>query len=178
MSLRSIITIGVIAIVLIVGGLLLYPSSSSTSSGGAKVGGPVPAFSLKTLSGTGTVAVPQDGGANGTPAILLFFAAWCTQCQEEMPTLAPALSDPANLGGAVVLGIDALDQKAAAVDFVAKYHLAFPVGFDAVGAVTNGTFGFPALPEVVFVNGKGIITDIHYGATTPADLAKGVATFK
>jgi peroxiredoxin len=178
MSLRTIITIGIIAVVLVVGGFLIYPSSNSSSSGGAKVGSPVPAFSLTSLEGTGTVAVPQDGGGKGKPAILLFFAAWCTQCQEEMPQLAPALSNPANLGGASVLGIDALDQKTAAQNFVSQYHPTFPIGFDSIGAVTNGTFGFPALPEVVFVNGQGIITEIHYGATSPADLAKGVATFK
>jgi hypothetical protein len=48
------------------------------------------------------------------------------------------------------------------------------VGADDVYAVTSGKFGFSGLPETVFVNDQGIVTEIHFGATTPALLRQGV----
>jgi len=175
-SLRALLAIGALALALIVVGVLVYPSSSSTSgsSAGARVGGSVPHFSLTTLKVGGTIAVPADGGGHGVAAVLIFFASWCVPCQQEMPALAAAISE-GKAGHASVLGINALDQRTAAIDFVAANKITFPVGVDSVGAVTNGVFGFPALPEVVFVSSKGIITQIHYGVTTPAELEAGVA---
>jgi peroxiredoxin len=162
-SLRALLTIGMIALMLIVGGLLLYPSSSSNSSSGgaATIGGHVPHFSLQALDDSGAVSVPADGGGHGQAAVLVFFAAWCTECQAEMPALSAAIT-AGKAGGATVIGIDALDERTVAVDFVAAQRISFPVGYDAIGAVTNGIFGFPALPEVVFVNARGIITEIQW----------------
>jgi len=172
--LRTLVFIGGLAIILIVVGLLAYPSSPSTpsSGGGAKIGHPVPTFSLPALEGAAKVGVPADGGGNGTAAVLIFFASWCGPCKTEMPALSPMLAT-GEVAGAKVIGIDALDAEGPAKAFVAANKLSFPIGVDAVGSVTNGDFGFPALPEVVFVSRTGIVTGIHYGVTTPAQLEAG-----
>jgi len=172
--------IGVLAVALIVAGLLLYPrssNSSSSGSGSARVGGSVPHFSLPNLTVQGSVGVSQNGGGSGKPIVLIFFASWCLPCQEETPGLVQAI-DEGDAGSVPVLGINALDAKAAAQDFVANHKIPYPVGFDSAGAVTNGLFGFPALPEVVFVNGAGVITEIHYGVTTPAEFKAGIKTLR
>ncbi len=173
-NLRTLLIIGALAIVLIVVGLLAYPSSpaDSSSGGGAKVGHQVPSFSLPALDGSSKVGVPADGGGNGTAAVLIFFASWCGPCRTEMPALSPLLAR-GEVAGAKVIGIDALDATGPAKAFVTVNKLTFPIGVDPVGTVTNGDFGFPALPEVVFVSPKGIITEIHYGVTTPAQLEAG-----
>jgi peroxiredoxin len=175
-SLRSLLIVGALAIVLIVVGILVYPRSSTTTSasGPARVGSAVPHFSLPVLEGSGRVGVPADGGADGRAAVLLFFASWCAPCNAEMPALAPLLST-GTVRGAEVIGVNALDATGPARDFVARYHLDFPIGVDSMGSVTNGDFGFPALPEVVFVSGHGTITGVHYGETTPAQLEAGAA---
>ena len=43
------------------------------------------------------------------------------------------------------------------------------------GSRHQRAFGFAGLPETVFVNAKGIVTEIHPGVTSPAQLAAGVA---
>ena len=165
----GVIIIGVVSL------LLQSPSTppSPLATTTAKVGGPVPTFSLKNLMGPGTVGVPQDGGGKGKAAVLIFFASWCGPCQEEMPSLAAAVQH-GEAGNAAVIGIDGADQVGAATAFVQKNGVTFPVGIDSMYAVTSGQFGFSGLPETVFVNAKGIITEIRFGATTPAILRQGV----
>jgi peroxiredoxin len=168
--------IGVLALALIVLGILAYPHSNTSSSPGtAKVGSQVPTFSVPSLSGSSTVGIPVTTEGAKTPTVLIFFASWCKPCQQEMPALSKAINDGA-AGDATVIGINALDEKKPAKAFVAENDVTFPVGFDQAGTVTNGSFGFVGLPYVVFVNPKGIVTEIHPGALTPEQLKAGLAT--
>jgi peroxiredoxin len=180
---RGLIIWGLIGLVLVAVGtasLLMgrHTSSSGQSQGTAtiKVGDRVPAFGLANLDGKGIVAVPKDGGGDGKPLVLVFFASWCGPCQREMPGLAKAVAE-GKAGDAAVIGIDGQDTTAAARAFVASTGVTFPVGRDPDYAVTSGKFGFFGLPETVFVNGKGIVTSVHRGPTTPALLEQGVAGF-
>ena len=162
-----------------VASLVFGSHHSSTDSSGSSgnlvtVGSHVPTFSLPALGGTGTVGVPADGGGNGRGAVLVFFASWCGPCQREMPGLAKAIA-AGDAGGAAVIGIDGQDTTAAARAFVASTGIDFPVGRDPDYAVTAGKFGFFGLPETVFVNGRGIVTGVHRGPTTPALLRAGVS---
>ena len=164
--------------VLLIGVASLLINHSATASNPlisstAQVGKPVPSFSLPNLMGPGTVGVPENGGRKGKAAVLVFFASWCGPCQQEMPGLAKAVRD-GEAGKAAVIGVDGSDQRSAAVAFVNKTGITFPVGADDVYAVTSGKFGFSGLPETVFVNDQGIVTEIHFGATTPALLRQGV----
>ncbi len=168
--------IGVLALALIVLGVLAYPHSKTSSApGSAKVGSPVPSFSVPALTGSSTVGIPLTTEGTKEPTVLIFFASWCKPCQEEMPALSKAINDGA-AGDATVIGINALDETKPARAFVAANDMTFPIGSDQAGTVTNGSFGFIGLPYVVFVNPKGIVTEIHPGALTPAQLKAGLAT--
>jgi thiol-disulfide isomerase/thioredoxin len=175
-SQRQLLLIGVIALALIVLGILVYPRSSTSSSGGrATVGQSVPTFSIPALSGVGHVGVPADGGGNGKAAVLIFFASWCGPCKTEMPALSAAINE-GKADPAAVIGINSANPNtSAAKSFVASNNMRFPVGVDPEGTLTSGSFGFPGLPYTVFVNSKGIVTEIHEGVTTPAELQAGVA---
>lgn len=139
-----------------------------------QVGGAVPGFSLPRLQGTGTVGVPADGGGEGHPAILLFFASWCTPCQAEIPELAATYhhqqATHSKLARVALLGVDGNDPTANAVAFVKKSGVSFPVGADRHYDVTSGKFYFTALPEAVMVDGNGTIAAIHYGGLTSTEL--------
>ncbi len=127
----------------------------------------VPRFSLPRLGGGATVGVPVDGGGDGRPAIVLFFASWCGPCQDEIPALAAtyrAQSAGASRPKVAVIGVDGNDPTHDALTFVRESGVTFPVGADVDYQVTEGQFYFTGLPEAVSVRADGSIAAIHYGA--------------
>ncbi len=151
--------------------LLTRPSSSH---GGAPTkGDPVPSFSATNIGPTGAaqVAVPSDGGGNGTPAVLLFFGSWCPACHDELPALASTVRAQDKARGALshiaVIGVDSLDTTAAAKSFVRGTGVTFPVAFDPKADITNGAFYFYGDPYAVFVKGNGKIAEIVRSTLTP-----------
>ena len=137
------------------------------------VGHHVKGFTLDGLDG-GTVTAPWE---SGHPAVVIFFASYCGPCRHEMPKVAAyvASHSPSPVD---VVAVDAVDQRTAAQAMVKRDKVTFPVGFDPNGTVTTGTFGFATVPESVFVNAKGIVTNVYYGAIPETKLATGIATLK
>ena len=164
----------VIGIVLAAGlAIGLFTGIGTGSKGGPpKVGDQVPAFSLPRLGGGSDGGVPTDGGGNGHPAIVLFFASWCGPCQAEVPMVAKTYrheqATHSRLTGVALVGVDGSDPTANALAFVHQSGVTFPVGADRNYALTEGTFAFVGLPEAVYVNGNGTIAAIHRGAITNA----------
>jgi hypothetical protein len=74
--------------------------------------------------------------------------------------------------------MDANDQLGAAKTFVKKDDVTFPVAFDAHGSVTSAVFGFQSVPETVFLNAKGVVTDVYYGAIPTKRLIAGIKSLK
>jgi peroxiredoxin len=130
-------------------------------------------FTLPGLEG-GRVSAPWH---EGHPAVVLFFASWCTICQAELPGLSRSL-DRHQRGGVEVFGVDALDSTGPARTFVDHDHLTFPVGVDVAGDLTKDTFGFNGLPETVFVDAKGVVVGVRTGAISRAQLASGIASIE
>jgi len=146
-------------------------------SGGRPVtGSAVPTFSLPRLGGGPRVGVPADGGGDGRPAVILFFASWCGPCQKEVPAIASTYhhqqASGSRLAKVAMIGVDGNDPTGKALDFVHRSGVTFPVGADQTYTVTEGLFYFTSLPESVFVEGDGTIAGIHYGGLTPAELVE------
>ena len=76
------------------------------------------------------------------------------------------------------MGIDAGDENSAAKAFTKKDHVKFPVAFDPHDDVTAGIFKFGQLPETVFLNAKGVVEYVRFGAISTAELAQRIATLK
>ncbi len=164
--------IGLLIIVLIG---LLTSIGSSPSSGQPKVGDQVPHFTSSNVGPTGSsqVSVPADGGGNGTPAVLLFFGAWCASCKEELPPLTAVVRQQQRSSGPLsrirVIGVDSFDKTSIAKSFIRGEGVTFPVASDHDAAITSGSFFFDGDPYTVFVNGDGTISKIVAGAQlTPA----------
>lgn len=163
-----------VAVALAIGlftGVGTHGAKSRPASGSA-----VPAFSLPRLGGHGKVGVPSDGGGGGRAAILVFFASWCDPCQKEIPGLARTYErqqrDKSPLAKVQVVGIDSSDPTQAALSFVRKSGVTFPVGADRSSTVTEGVFQFTGLPESVFVEQAVGLTSRTWGhecdSTRPA----------
>jgi len=161
----------VVGIVLAVAlGIGLFTGVGTGKSGGRPVpGDPVPSFSLPKVGGGASVGVPSDGGGNGRPAILLFFASWCEPCQAEVPAIASTYHRQqvrhSRLATTVALiGVVGSDPTATALRFMRRSGVTFPSGADKDFTVTRGLFYFTGLPETVFVSATGTIATVHYGA--------------
>ena len=128
-------------------------------------------FSLPVLGQPGsTVSLATYAGQ---PVIVNFFASWCGPCQRETPLLARYYESH---GGHVnLVGIDANDQQAAALKFVAKTGVRYPVGWDPFPAPTTTSYGVLALPQTFFLNAQHKIVAHVMGAVTAPVLARDVA---
>jgi thiol-disulfide isomerase/thioredoxin len=137
------------------------------------VGKSVAKFSLVGLNAR-TVVSPWS---HHHASVLIFFASWCGPCQGEMPKIAAYVhthSEP----GVRIIGIAANDPHAAALKFIEKDDVTFPVAYDPNSTVTAGIFQFTTLPETAFVNAKGVVTQVYFGAIPKSDLIKGIAALR
>ena len=137
------------------------------------VGQSVASFSLSGLQ-SGMVESPWK---SHHATVLIFFASWCTPCKAEMPKVAAYLRHH-DEGSIRVLGIDALDERGAAKNFVTSSGVTFPIAFDPNGSVTTGVFNFRTVPETVFVNAKGVVTQVYFGAIPKNVLVTGIAALR
>jgi cytochrome c biogenesis protein CcmG, thiol:disulfide interchange protein DsbE len=128
-------------------------------------------FSLPRLGQPGsTVSLASYAGQ---PVIVNFFASWCQPCQKETPLLAGYYASHA--GHVNLIGIDANDQQAAALRFVAKAGVSYPVASDPFPAAVTTSYGVYALPQTFFLNADHQIVAQAMGAVTARVLAKDVA---
>jgi len=107
----------------------------------------------------------------GKPAVLWFWAPWCTTCQAEAPSVGRiAAAHPA----VTFIGVAGLDQVSAMQQFVAKY----PVGGFTNLADTDGLvwakFGVTEQPAFAFIEPDGGITVVK-GELSESDLNQRVA---
>jgi len=169
------IGLGIALLIVLLIGLLTSIGTSSSTTGAPREGSPVPSFAGTNVGPTGPhqVSVPADGGGGGTPAVLLFFGAWCTSCLEELPPLAAAVRRQDKADGALarirVIGVDSFDKTSTARSFIHQTGVTFPVASDPGAGITSGLFYFRGDPYAVFVDGAGTITKIVAGAVlTPS----------
>jgi cytochrome c biogenesis protein CcmG/thiol:disulfide interchange protein DsbE len=144
------------------------------AGGQAKKTGPPPvarSFSLAQLGQPGSRVTLAS--YTGRPVIINFFASWCTPCQHETPMLAKFYLS--THGRVRVLGIDSNDQTAAALRFVSKTGVRYPVGFDPYPSTTTTSYGVYALPQTFFLNARHQIVLHVLGSLTTKDLTRGVA---
>jgi cytochrome c biogenesis protein CcmG/thiol:disulfide interchange protein DsbE len=126
-------------------------------------------FSLTGLGRGGRVSLAAYAGR---PLILNFFASWCAPCQRETPLLASFYAG--RHGRVAVVGIDANDTAAAALRFLRKSAVGYPVGSDPFPASTATSYGVLALPQTFFLDARHRIVWHVVGPVTHADLMSGV----
>ena len=83
------------------------------------------------------------GQLRGTPVLVNFWGSWCPPCRPEMPRLVSAHAD---WGDRVqFVGVDILDERSAARDFMEEFGMTFPNVFDTADAIKTslGHFGQP-----------------------------------
>lgn len=143
-------------------------------------GRPAPGLPSERLSGE-PVTLPS---LRGRPAVVVFWASWCTPCEQEAPALerfARELSARGGGGGggggvrATLVGVNWSDPSAAnARAFVRRFGWTFPNlrdGDDAVGE----RYGVKTLPTTFAIDARGRIRDTLNGPQTQATLRHALA---
>jgi cytochrome c biogenesis protein CcmG/thiol:disulfide interchange protein DsbE len=112
------------------------------------------------------VRVPPIGGR---PAILAFFASWCTSCRADLAVLAkvaPRYTDKVTL-----VGIDVNDSAGQAARLLAKIGDRFAVGSDPNASFAE-RLGLDGLPDLVIVASNGHLLGKVYGPITARQLRR------
>ncbi|WP_020375951.1 TlpA family protein disulfide reductase [Sulfobacillus thermosulfidooxidans] len=111
---------------------------------------------------SGSVSV----GSGGPIRLLDFFATWCPDCQEEMPTLAHLERwDKSHPQYPQVVAIDLRLSESSTAHVVAyanRLHLPFPVALDNHGKISD-LYGVSGIPTQVLVSSSGRILWYHEG---------------
>ncbi len=124
-----------------------------------------PPFRLPSLDGKGTVSL---AALRGKAVVVNFWASDCIPCKKEMPRLEAAYRRWSGRGVSVV-GIDVIDSRAAARDFVAAHGVTYPIGFDQPGD-TTGPYAVLYTPTTFFVDRRGRIVKRVLGPVSPVVL--------
>ena len=111
------------------------------------------------------------GSMAGRPVIVNFFASWCAPCQKETPLIARFYR--ARQGTVTIVGIDVNDSESAALAFVRKSGVSYPVAVDPSPMKTATAYNLPGLPATFFLNAQHRIVKRVFGPVTQAELATG-----
>ncbi len=163
------------AIVLVLGGLFWWGMQRDPGElKSVLVGKPAPDFELPLLS-----PYRAEWGERfrlsehrGKPVVLNFWASWCyPACYEEAPVLEAGWRKYRDR--VLFFGINTQDKEAAALEFVRRFDLTFPQGYDPRGKV-GIDYGMYGVPETFFIDAEGRVRYRHAGAIEAADLEKRI----
>jgi thiol-disulfide isomerase/thioredoxin len=107
----------------------------------------------------------------GRPAFVNFWASWCGPCTKEIPQLVRFASRDSTR--ASLVGVDWSDRPAAALRFVTKYGIKYPVLVDNDNT-TGARFGVVSLPTTYVLDARGRIAATLYGAQTVTTLERAL----
>lgn len=113
---------------------------------------PLPAFSGQTLDG----ATLDLASLRGQPLVLNFWSSWCGPCRAEQEGLELA-SETLTGRGVRVVGINILDDRAAAASYLEEFEVGYPSLFDrpALLPARLGALGPVGPPHTLVVDGQG-----------------------
>lgn len=123
-----------------------------------KVASEVTDFALLNLNGKEV----EISSFRNKVVLLNFWATWCGPCKKEMPAMEK-LYGKYKERGFVILGIDYMEKKDKAINFMKKMNLTFPILLDPKGSVAK-LFNVYAIPSSFLIDKKGRVRGIAYGA--------------
>ena len=133
----------------------------------AHVGSPAPDWT-EPKAGGGTLELSS---LKGKAVYLNFFATWCPPCNEEAPAIN-ALQKKYGSKGLQVVGVDVLENPAAAQKFRTEHNLVYPALADS--GTLRDEYNINGLPVHVFIDRAGIVKNVVVGELSPAEMDENV----
>lgn len=100
---------------------------------------------------------------HGKPALVLFWASWCSQCQHEAQAVRSFAASSAGTGR--IVGVDWADKRHAARAFLRSHHWTFSNLRDQTGEV-GLSYGLTKLPALFVIDRHGDIVKALSGTQT------------
>jgi thiol-disulfide isomerase/thioredoxin len=126
------------------------------------ISGPMPPLAGVTLTGERLDARAYVGKV----LLINVWASWCGPCRREQPGLQALWRKLQPSGDVQFVGVDHLDNRAAALGWIARYAVTYPSFADPNGRIA-GRFGVPFLPATVIVDRTGRLRYRLIGAQDP-----------
>jgi cytochrome c biogenesis protein CcmG, thiol:disulfide interchange protein DsbE len=109
----------------------------------------------------------------GQPVIVNFFASWCAPCKKETPLIASFYRS--THGHPTIIGIDVNDSTAAALAFVHRMGVRYPLAADPLPMKVATAWNLPGLPATFFLDSRHRIVKRVFGPVTRQELTAGAA---
>lgn len=104
----------------------------------------------------------------GTPVVVNIWGSWCPPCIVEAPDLAQVSTE--FQGRVQFVGIDILDQRQAAREFIRRFDWQYPSVFDPTGAIRDG-LGYVGQPVTLIYDRDGELS-LEWNGATSADMLR------
>jgi len=138
-------------------------------SGLISIGEPIPAdCQLERMAG----GLLRLADLKGKPAVINFWATWCTFCIDEMPAIEAAslpLRNRVAVIGADLLNVDG-ETRGAAKSFAKKTGVTYDLVYDRGGVLFGNFSGQLLLPVTIFVRPNGIVAYRQFAPLTERTL--------
>jgi cytochrome c biogenesis protein CcmG, thiol:disulfide interchange protein DsbE len=158
--------------------ILLFARLVSASQNAAAVsdfpliGHTAPDFTITVWNGT-TGQKVHLAALKGKPVVVNFWASTCIPCQDESKILTDG-AKKYGPQGVMFVGVDSEDAAPEGTAFLKQYGITYPTGADTTGSIAVA-YGVTGVPETVFIDRNGVVTDKFGGALTAHLLDERVA---
>jgi thiol-disulfide isomerase/thioredoxin len=140
------------------------------------IGRPAPTLPRESLIGAPVTLASLLAGAHGRPALVVFWASWCTPCNEEAPALERFATSASGRGR--IVAVDWSDPVLPDVrQFLRKYAWTFPVLRDAEGLVGTA-YRIAVLPTTFVVDSHGRIRAALRGPQSAGSLRTALSSLE
>ena len=109
----------------------------------------------------------------GRVVFVNFWASWCHPCKKEAPQLV-RFGKSLHLGDAALIGIDVNDGRQAALGFIRKFGVRYPIVADP-SATIAGRYRVPGIPTTFVIDRAGRIAGRLLGPQTVSSLRRVLA---
>lgn len=141
----------------------LLVAGCGSNSDGASIGSTAPPVVGTTLDGKAF----DLSDLRGRPAVVNFWASWCTPCRNEFPVLADALAAH-EADGMALVGVLFKDDPAPATAFVTEFGAGWPTVDDPDDTIA-AAYRVVAPPQTYFIDADGVVRGIHIGELLAED---------